>query len=416
MRSALRRVGTGAHAVIASDGIARGSTLNIGIVGAGTAGLAAAIALARAGHHVTVFEKHKALTALGAGLLIQPQGVAALETLGVGAAFSAASVPVDRLLGICHRNWTLVDVAYDEAQARGVSRAALSHLLHEAALATGVELRYDSPVERLVGGAQQAELHIGGQAAAFDLVVIADGAASRLPAQAGLAVASTEYAWGALWAMFDVEHWPNPTCLAQRFHSTRKMFGLMPTARVDGKLRLSMFWSLPRTGYQAWRQRPIDSWKDELLSLWPEAAPVVSQIDSHDQFTLATYWHARARRLAQGRVCVIGDAAHAMSPQLGLGATLAVQDALALAGAVDQHGPVAGGALYSKRRLCAVRNYQMLSKALTPCFQADGGGLWRDLLFAAGLNVPGMRRLMYRSIAAPSKAAKAAATLTSPTT
>ena len=39
----------------------------------------------RAGHAVTVFEKHGALAPLGAGLLIQPQGVAALEALGVGA-------------------------------------------------------------------------------------------------------------------------------------------------------------------------------------------------------------------------------------------------------------------------------------------------------------------------------------------
>lgn len=76
--------------------------LTIGIVGAGTAGLACAIALARLGHAVTVFEKHASLRPLGAGLLIQPQGIAALEALGVGAAFQAASVPVTRLLGTCH--------------------------------------------------------------------------------------------------------------------------------------------------------------------------------------------------------------------------------------------------------------------------------------------------------------------------
>ena len=46
------------------------SNLKIGIVGAGTAGLASAIALARAGHAVTVFEKHPSLTSLGAGLLM----------------------------------------------------------------------------------------------------------------------------------------------------------------------------------------------------------------------------------------------------------------------------------------------------------------------------------------------------------
>jgi 2-polyprenyl-6-methoxyphenol hydroxylase-like FAD-dependent oxidoreductase len=380
------------------------SSLDIGIIGAGTAGLAAAIALARAGHAVTVFEKHAHLSPLGAGLLVQPQGVAALELLGVGSAFRAASVPVQRLLGTCHRNWPLVDIRYGQLEARGVSRAALSELLLDAALAAGAAVRYASDVEGIVSETDRAALLVDGHGHAFDLAVIADGAASRLPEQVGLAVASKMYEWGALWSMFDVEDWPGEVLLEQRYRSTAKMFGLMPTARVDGKLRLSMFWSLPRRGYDAWKAGSLAAWKDELLALWPESAPVVRQIERHDQFAFATYWHARARRLASGPVCVIGDAAHSMSPQLGLGATLAVQDALALADAVAQHGAAEGAAAYSEQRLCAIRGYQWLSKTLTPCFQADGNGLWRDVLFATGLRVPGVRHLMYRSIAAPPKA------------
>jgi 2-polyprenyl-6-methoxyphenol hydroxylase-like FAD-dependent oxidoreductase len=380
------------------------SRSRIGIIGAGTAGLAAAIALARAGHAVTVFEKHEQLASLGAGLLIQPQGVAALDALGVGAVFRAASVPVTRLLGTCDRDWTLVDIPYHESEARGVSRAALSLLLLDAALAAGVRIRYGAAVDAVLLRDGLAQVVAHGDEHRFDLVAIADGAGSRLPAQVGLAVASTTYEWGALWAMFDVEHWPGETLLEQRYQSTRKMFGLMPTARVDGKLRLSMFWSLRCDAYEDWKRRPLAHWKDELLALWPGAAPVVGQIVSHGQFAFATYRHARARRLANGRVCVIGDAAHAMSPQLGLGATLAVQDALALARAVEEHGALAGAAAYARRRWCAVRGYQAFSKALTPCFQADGGGLWRDLLFAGVLKVPGARRLMYRSIASPQRA------------
>lgn len=377
------------------------SNLKIGIVGAGTAGLASAIALARAGHAVTVFEKHPSLTSLGAGLLIQPQGVAALDALGLGAAFHAASVPVTRLLGTCHRNWTLVDITYDETEARGVSRAALAQVLLDAALALGVQVRYGSAVDSITVDGAQATIHTSARAFTFDLVAIADGAASTLPAQVGLSVASTVYRWGALWATFDVAGWPNEALLEQRYHATRKMFGLMPTARVDDQLRLSMFWSLPRADYAAWRARPLQEWKDELLALWPASRPVVEQIVDHGQFTLATYHHARAKRLADGPVCVIGDAAHAMSPQLGLGSTLAVQDALALADALAERGALGGAALYSRRRLCAVRQYPLLSRALTPCFQADSNGLWRDLMFAAGLKIPGIQHLMYRSIAAP---------------
>lgn len=382
--------------------------LRIGIVGAGTAGLATAIAFARSGHHVQVFEKHPALATLGAGLLIQPQGVRALSELGVRDEFDAASVPIDRLLGKNQRGWRLVDVAYPEHHARAVSRSALAHLLLRAALAAGVEVRFNTPIEQVETDSKLGCIRSASERMPFDLVVIADGASSVLPAQAGLAVPSSLYKWGALWTMVDVDHWPHARVLQQRFRSTRQMFGLMPTERRGDKLRLSLFWSLPCAAYPAWKASPLDAWKAQLLDLWPESAPAVEQIHTHDQLAFATYHHAWPRRLAKPPICIVGDAAHAMSPQLGLGATLAVQDALLLAQHVNAQGIAAGALSFAKKRLPAVRAYQALSRALTPCFQADGGGLWRDLLFAAGLHIPGVPWLMHRSIAEPQPRARAA--------
>jgi 2-polyprenyl-6-methoxyphenol hydroxylase-like FAD-dependent oxidoreductase len=143
----------------------------------------------------------------------------------------------------------------------------------------------------------------------------------------------------------------------------------------------------------------MDAWKSHVLTLWPEAEPVVRQIAGHHDLTFAVYRHSWPRNLARAPYCVIGDAAHAMSPQLGLGATLAVQDALALAGALQSRGAHEGLEAYARRRLFPSRAYQTLSRALTPCFQAAGGGLWRDVAFAAGRHVPGVPWLMKRSVA-----------------
>jgi len=375
--------------------------LSVGIIGAGTAGLATAIAFARLGHTVQVFEKHPSLAMLGAGLLIQPQGVAALAALGVGVEFASVSLPIDRLLGKNHHNWTLVDIPYRSHDARAVSRSALAQLLLNAALSLGVGIRFGANVAHVETEHTRGVVCIADERIAFDLLVIADGAASVLPAQAGLAVSSSQYKWGALWGMFDVEDWGGERILEQRYRTTRKMFGLMPTERIGDKLRLSLFWSLPCDAYATWKASPLDLWKTELLALWPEAAPVVDQIMSHEQLTFATYYHARPTRLANPPICILGDAAHAMSPQLGLGATLAVQDALTLAQFVDQHGAVQGPLLFSKKRLRIVRAYQALSRLLTPCFQAEGRGLWRDVLFASGLYIPGVQQLMYRGVAEP---------------
>lgn len=380
------------------------SKLRIGIVGAGTAGLASAIALARAGHEVHVLEKHRALTSRGAGLLIQPQGVHALDTLGVGDAFRAVSVPVSRLKGTSHRGWVLVDIRYKGTEARGVSRRALSEVLLDAALRAGANVHFGVSVAGVEVQTPTSLVFWGETASrvlAFDLVVMADGAASILPAQAGLAAKSLTYEWGALWGMFDVDSWSDVTLLEQRFKTTRKMFGLMPTEVVNGKLRLSLFWSLPVAQYDEWCLGDLEAWKAELLALWPEAAPVISQITRHDQLTLATYRHVRTKALSRPGLCVIGDAAHAMSPQLGLGTTLAVQDALQLAEALTAYGASEGLKRFSRQRFFSVRAYQSLSRLLTPCFQSDGTGLWRDLAFALGRKVPGVAWLMYRSLAEP---------------
>lgn len=380
----------------------------IGIVGAGTAGLASAIAFARAGHAVEVFEKHPALATLGAGVLVQPQGVAALEELGVGPAFEQASVPVRRLIGHCDRGWPLVDIAYDSMRARAVSRSALGGVLLRECERRGVRLRFGAEVDAVAGQGQCGVVSAGGVAHHYDLAVIANGASSMLPAASGLAVRAAPYRWGALWSLIDLDDWPQPEVLAQRYGGTERMFGIMPTERVDGRLRVSLFWSLRRDRYQAWLDTPIADFRRELLALWPEAEPVVRRIHGHEQFAFAAYCHARPRTLAQGRVCIVGDAAHAMSPQLGLGTTLAVQDALALAAHVGPAGPQQGAIAYSRGRLAAVRAYQGLSRALTPCFQRDGRGLWRDLLFAGALQLPGTRWLMRRSIAAPRRCVRQA--------
>ncbi len=384
------------------------SSYRVGIVGAGTAGLATAIAFARLGHEVEVFEKHPALATLGAGVLIQPQGVAALEDLGVGPAFEAVSVPIDALVGLNHRGWKLVDVRYRELRARAISRSALGRVLHQKCLHAGVALRFGADVRAVRAADGRGAIDVDGVTRDFDIAIIANGASSRLPADCGLAVPSTPYAWGAMWSLIDLPGWHAPGELLQRYGGTRRMYGIMPTERLPDALRVSFFWSLHRDQLAAWRAAPIEDFKRELLALWPESGALVERVHSHEQFAFAAYSHARPARLAEGPIAIVGDAAHAMSPQLGLGTTLAVQDALVLAASVQSLGPADGLARYSASRLRTVRAYQALSRALTPCFQADANGWWRDLVFAGSLYLPGTRYLMHRSIAAPRRCVRQA--------
>jgi len=72
--------------------------LRVGIVGCGTAGPAAAAMLARLGHTVTVFDKARVLDPVGAGLLLQPSGLAVLAGMGLAEDVVLAGSVVRRML------------------------------------------------------------------------------------------------------------------------------------------------------------------------------------------------------------------------------------------------------------------------------------------------------------------------------
>ncbi|HEX7743089.1 MAG TPA: FAD-dependent monooxygenase, partial [Sphingobium sp.] len=73
--------------------------LDIAIAGCGPCGLAAALLLHRAGHHVTLFERFDTPRPIGSGLMLQPTGMAVLSKMGLLDAVLARGARVDRLFG-----------------------------------------------------------------------------------------------------------------------------------------------------------------------------------------------------------------------------------------------------------------------------------------------------------------------------
>ena len=112
--------------------------------------------------------------------------------------------------------------------------------------------------------------------------------------------------------------------------------------------------------------------------------------------------HYTAPKPFKGPLALIGDAAHATSPQLGQGANNGLLDAITLSDAIATSPDLTTALnLYAKTRRGHVRFYQMASALMTPFFQSDSGGLaiLRDMSFDRMKFVPYLRREMLRTLA-----------------
>ena len=378
-------------------------------MGAGPTGLAVALMLARQGRRVVVHERFEAARPVGAGFLLQPTGQAVLDALGLTPDVEALSQPVRRLFGTTAPTGRIVlDVLYDDlgspCPALGVHRAALFDVLHRAALAEGVTMETGCEV---VGAEDGRLVRLdGSRTAPFDLVVDGSGAGSRLaaPLPGGSTNGGRPFAYGALWATVP---WPggdfDPQALEQVYRGAEKMIGVLPVGRRPGEAQplATFFWSLRAADHPAWVSGGLAKWRDEVASLWPRVAPTLQTLTDPEQLTFARYRHHTVRRPVGDRLAVIGDAAHATSPQLGQGVNMGLLDAHALADALDRHADLDRAlAAYAAARRWHVRLYQALSLTFTPFYQADGRVLpWvRDHLLGKLARLPFAPRLLAATV------------------
>lgn len=379
--------------------------MKVGIVGAGTAGCALALYLSRAGHEVDLFERVAEPGAVGAGILLQPTGQAVLAELGLLDRVMRAGHRVDWLHGLLADGRPLMRLGYGELGrgwfALGLHRGVLFEALFQAVAASKVRVHTGVTVDEIDGG--QLATVGAPLSEPFDLVVVADGSRSQLRSMVAPVRRNARYRWGALW--FVGQSWPGAPQgeLFQVFHRTRYLLGLLPTGcDPAGTQVVSLFWGLRLDTVDELSARGLGAWKDQVRSITAAADPLLDQITSLDQLISAAYHDVVMQRPHNGRAVVIGDAAHAMSPQLGQGANLALCDAAVL-GRCLLEGPDIPASL---RRYTALRGpqvgfYALASRWLMPLFQHDVGalGLARDLGVPMFNRIPWFRRQSLLSMA-----------------
>jgi 2-polyprenyl-6-methoxyphenol hydroxylase-like FAD-dependent oxidoreductase len=365
------------------------SSSTVLIVGGGIGGLSLASALAPAGFSVDLVEIKKEWKVYGVGIIQQSNVVRAMAQLGLLDSYLEASFPFDNV-GVFAPDGTLLSLIPGHRLAGpqyppnlGISRPALHKILMEAAVQRGTHARVGVTVDTLKQHEDKvAVTFTDGQERSYDLVVGADGAHSRMRTLLFPDAPKLRFTGQSVWRY----NFPRPGEIdyLQSYVGRGGGAGLVPMSKdemymfvvstepsnprmSENRLHLLMQERMSQFGGEIGKRK-------ELVN--DPAKVVYKPIET---VLLPAPWY-------KGRVVLLGDAAHSVTPHLGQGAGMAIEDAIVLSQELQTAQPIDAqlGAFMWRRfercRFVAEKSELAGTWQMTNARDADNPGLVRQML------------------------------------
>ncbi|WP_081649628.1 FAD-dependent oxidoreductase [Fodinicurvata sediminis] len=300
------------------------------IAGAGLAGLAAATALAQQGWNVRVHEKGKDLREIGAGIYLWQNALDALRELRVYDKVAATGVRSEKPRLLQDHKAQEVKIRRDhdpDPELIVILRTELHRILAEQAISEGVEIVTNS---RVLGADPEGRLEFSdGYGPKVDLVVGADGVFSRVRDSIRLTERIVDLKDGCGRHLIPRQEDDGLNNQRIEMWNGGRRIG-MAAASKDHHY---VFLCCPEHDTAGRLQQPFN------LEAWAESHPIykkyLQRLPKHPEEYWRPFFNVFCSAWSRGNVCIVGDAAHGMSPNLGQGACVAITNGTVLARAVS---------------------------------------------------------------------------------